>query len=323
MLKRLFAALRGKQSEREPDAPMAGAETAPPPEEQLVTVYDAEGHELQITLADWRDKVFLPQLESEWDNADALYNLIISGVNDGLAVDLAPAAARLHEIDHMPERSHVTLGIVQMNNGQLDLAEATLRAGMAKVGETGTLLTNLAKVFDARGDAALADQTLWRAVQADPNQENGMMWWATIQRERHGEEAYVEALRTVAALPGSWRAQLWLAQHCLGQEDVDAARALYAEVLAMGTFDRRALMMISGALGNAGQVALIVELVAPAYDERTHDPMTGLNLLRAYQVLGRIDEGRALLARMYALEMPPIRQYLDSFAQAFQPQSAA
>jgi len=62
------------------------------------------------------------------------------------------AALRGTSADSAPERSHVTLGIVQMNNDQYGLAEATLRAGMAKAGETAILLTNLAKVFGERGD---------------------------------------------------------------------------------------------------------------------------------------------------------------------------
>ena len=238
-------------------------------------------------------------------------------MNDGFVADLIPAAAQLVEIDSNPERSHVIQGIVLMENGQLDAAENTLRTGMAKVGATGTLLTNLAKVFSERGEPVLADETLWRAIQADPNLENGLLWWAAMQRERAGEAGYLEALRSVAALPGSWRAPLWLARHCLEQKDVESARRFYAQVLTAGTFDGNALMMISGDLGNNGQIPLIVELVGPVYDERKHDPMAGINLLRAYQALGNAVEGEALLARLYALGFAPIKSQLDQFAQAF------
>jgi len=319
MFKRILAALRGKQADRQPDTDATPSGT---PDEDLITVYDAEGHELQITMSDWRDKVFFPNLQQAWDDADSLYNLILSGLNDGLAADLDAASSRLLEIDAMPERSHVTRGIVQMSNGQLDLAEATLRAGIAQVGETAALLTNLAKVQDERSEQALADETLWRAVLADPNFENGMMWWAMIQRERDGDGGYVAALHKVAALPGSYRAQFWLARHHLESGDLAAARALYAQVLAAESFDGRALMMMSGDLGNAGQIPWIAELIGPVYDEKKHDPMAGLNLLRAYLELGRIEEGEALLARMQALGNPTIRQHLDGFAQAFQGQRA-
>lgn len=319
MLKRILSALTGKK-----ESPASAAQTpapaqpASPAKEELITAYDAYGRELKITRSEWREKIFLPALQQKWNEPGELYNQIITGLNDGFASDLLPAAARLVEIDDIPERSYTIHGIVLMKNGQLDAAEATLREGMRKAGETGTLLTNLAKVFAERGDEARSHEVLWQAVQADPNQDNGLLWWAAIQQERDGEAGYLQALRTAATLPRSWRAQLWLARHHLEHGEVDQARALYAEVLAGGQYDGSTLMMISGDLGNNGQVPLILELVGPAFDEKKHDPMAGLNLLRACQHLGRVDEGEALLGRMYALGFVPIKQHLDQFAQAFQ-----
>lgn len=320
MFTRILSALTGKKSARSRAEERAQSSTTerPSPKNDQITAYDAYGRELRIARSEWRDKVFLPNLKLKWDNAPELYSLIIAGVNDGLTADLMPAADRLVEIDSNPERSHVVQGIVRMKNGQLDLAEETLRIGMKKVGETGTLLTNLAKVFAERGEQKKADETLWRAIEADPNQDNGMLWWVAIQRDRDGEGGYLKALRTVSGLPGSWRAQLWLARYHLERKEVDAARALYLEVLAGGKFDSSALMMISGDLGNNGQVPLIVELTAPIFDEHKHDPVAGLNLLRAYQQLGMVDEGEALLTRLYALGISAIKQHLDQFAQSFQ-----
>lgn len=320
MFKRILSALSSKKSKLPTADTNAHTDMAAlqSPLDDLITVYDTYGRELKITRSEWREKVFLPNLQQKWDNAAELCNLIISGLNDGFAADLGKAAFRLIEIDDNLERSHVVQGIVQMKNGQLDLAEATLRSGMAEVGETGSLLTNLAKVLAEQGEQEQADQTLWRAIQADPNQDNGLLWWAAIQRERTGEKGYLEALRAVSALSGSWRAQLWLARHHLECKETDLARTLYLEVLTGGKYDGAALMMISGDLGNNGEIPLIVELIGPIYDEHKHDPMAGMNLLRAYQQLARPDDGEKLLARLYALGIPAIKQHLDQFAQAFQ-----
>lgn len=319
MFKKLLSSLTGKK-----DKPQACVETeqanpveAQPPQEEMIVAYDANGRQMHITRSDWRDKVFLPGLEQKWDDAAGLYDALLGGLNDGFAADLIPAAARLVEIDDDPERSHTIQGIVLMKNNQLDEAESTLKTGMAKVGATGILLTNMAKVFAERGDDARADELLWQAIEADPNQDNGLVWWATLKQEREGETGYVAGLKTVAALPGSWRAQLWLARHHLEHKNVAAAKALYEEVLAGGRYDSRSLMMISGDLGQNGEISLIVELIAPIYDEHRHDPMAGINLLRAYQELGNPEEGEKLLSRMYALDIPPLKQYLDEFAQAF------
>jgi tetratricopeptide (TPR) repeat protein len=247
--------------------------------------------------------------------------LVISGLNDGFEKDLLPATKRLLEIDGDPERSHTIRSIVLMKNGRLDEAEKTLREGISKKGETGSLLTNLAKVFTERGDQSNSDETLWRSIQVDPNQENGLLWWSAVQKERGGEAGYLQALHTAAALPGSWRAKLWLARHHLERKEIESARSLYQEVLASGLYDGNTLTMMSGDLGNNGQIPLILELIAPLYDEHKHDTFTGINLLRAYRELGKADEGQALLARMYALGLAPIRQQLNQFAEAFQKMS--
>ena len=318
MLKRILAALSGKEASLKASSETAPVTPTAKAKEDLITVYDAYGREINIARSEWRDKVFLPNLQQKWNEAGELSNLIISGLNDGFAADLMPATERLLEIDDNAERSHTIRGIVLMKNGQLDAAEKALREGMTKAGQTGSLLTNLAKVFAERRDQVHADQILWQAIQADPNQENGLLWWASIQQERSGEAGYLQALRTAAALPRSWRAKLWLARHHLERKEIEAAHALYAEVLAGGLYDSGSLMMISGDLGNNGQIPMILELIGPIYDEHKHDPMTGLNLLRACQELGKVDEGEALLNRMYALGIAPFKQHLDQFAQAFQ-----
>lgn len=317
MFKRIMDRFSGKKTD--PAAAPAQAPAAPPPDEQeLITVYDAYGREMKITRADWRDKLFLPQLKSSWDQPDALYSLILNGINDGMFEEVKAASARLLTIDPIPERSGTMRAIVMLKLGRLDDAEAILRETMQKVGETGTLLTNLAKVEAERGEHDKAEATLWKAIEREPNLDNGLMWWAGIHKDRGGDEAYASALQRVAALPGSWRAQLWLARGHLEHGDVAEARTLYEQVLATTTLDAESLMMVSGDLGNHGQVPLMVELIAPVLDFQRHDPRAGMNLVQAYLQLDRLDEGEALLSKLYALDLPPFKQYLDRFSAEFQ-----
>src|SRR6202035_5528492 len=81
-------------------------------------------------------------------------------------------------------------------------------------------------------NAAKADDILWRALEVDPNQENGVAWYLATHRERGGEPAFREALLRVAALPGSWRAQLWLARQQLESSNLDPALSYYRQILA-------------------------------------------------------------------------------------------
>jgi tetratricopeptide (TPR) repeat protein len=312
MLKRLLAALKGKKV-----PPPAYMQTQAPAEDPI-SAYDEYGRQVTIGREDWRQKVLLPQLRKQWNDPDALCGTLIPALNDGFAPDLVDAARRLVEIDADPERSHTLLGIVLLKTGQPAESRAVIEAGIAKVGRSGVLLTNLAKaVFEESGQEA-AMRVLWQAVEQDPNLENGLMWWMAAERDRGGDAAYLQALRRVAVLPGSWRAQLWLARHALETGDVDAAVGYYHEVLASGGTTRDALLMISGDLGNHGRADLALALVEPVYDPTLHGPQAGMNLLLAMHQAGDFTRGEALLSRLYALDLPPYKVQLDQAAAAFQ-----
>lgn len=310
MFKRLFAALTSKNA---PPAPMP----APAPKKPI-TAYDQFGRQIQVAPEEWRQNVLLPQLQKQWNDPDALAGTLISALDDGFAPDLVGAAQRLAVIDKNMERSSTLLAIVFLKNGRLAEARETLDAAIERLGATGVLLTNLAKVvFEESGqDAAM--RVLWQAIQKDPNLENALMWWLAVERDRGGNAAYVEALRQAAALPGSWRPQLWLARHALETGDTDSACAYYRAVLASKAYDRQALYMISGDLGIHGRADLALDLVEPVYDHNKDSVEAGMNLLLAMQQGGLVERGEALLARLYALDLPPYKNALDQAAAAFQ-----
>jgi tetratricopeptide (TPR) repeat protein len=318
MFKRFMAGLTGKKVAQPPAPVPPPVSDKAPADAELIKVYDGYGREMQMTRAEWRDKVLLPHIKAKWDAPDALYGLILSGLRDGVVAELLDASRHLLQIDPQIERGHVTHGIVLMRMDRLAEAENVFREAVVKVGETGALLTNLAKIEAQRGEQARAETTLWRAIELDPNLDHGLMWWAALHREREGEEGYVNALVRVTALAGSWRAPLHLARHYLQKGDVDIARSIYEEVLAKGHYGNEALMTISGDLGNHGQVPLIVELIAPVLDLQKHDARAGLNLLQAYLQLRQLQSGEALLSKLYALNIPPFKQHLDHYAQEFQ-----
>lgn len=318
MFKRLVERLSGKHAAQPPAAAISEPASKDPRDGDLIKVHDGYGREIQITRADWREKMLLPNVKAKWNTPDALYGLILSGLRDGVVAELLDAGKHLSEIDPQIERGFVTYGIILLKMERFDEAEAVFREAITKVGETGALLTNLAKIDAQRGEHVKAEAMLWRAIELDPNLDNGLMWWAALHKEREGEEGYVSALVRVTALPDSWRAQLHLARHYLQKGDVDIARAIYEEVLAKGKFSSEALMMISGDLGNNGQVSLIVEFVAPVLDLQKHDARAGLNLLQAYLQLRKPKEGEALLSKLYTLNIPPFKQHLDHYAQEFQ-----
>ena len=200
-----------------------------------------------------------------------------------------------------------------MKNNRLDDAEKVFRDHIKKHGEDGSVLTNLAKVYSARKDDQKADEILWHALEVDPNQDNGLGWYWVIQKERNGEEAGIEALRRIAGLPGSWRAQLWLARYALQARKPEEALSTYQECLARTAkpVPTDLLMQMSGDLGNAGHLPEILQLVEPHFNAQAHGLLVGNNLIKAHLDLGQIDDARRILDQLYALNRMDWKQNLS------------
>lgn len=283
-----------------------------PDNAQMIRAYDAQGLEVLVTREQWRDTVLPGAIEQDWNDADRLAGLIIQSLNDGFIDEMVRPAERLVELDPNPERAVVLQAIVYMKQDRLDDSERVLQAFCAQHGETGIVLTNLAKIHAERDDEDRALDTLWRALQLDPNQDNGLGWFEAIHRDFGGDAAGITAMRKVAALPASWRAQLWLARGELGSHNYAGAIALYNEALSRADDPAPAdlLMQMSGDLGNAGRIADILELAGPRFQVHAHGLQVGSNLIKANLHLGRPDDARRILEQLRALNRPDWQEHL-------------
>ncbi len=279
----------------------------------MIRVYDGYGREMFITKQQWRDNVLPVNLEKMKTDPEQLYGMLVGALRDGFAADVVPYAEHQWRTDPVASRGATILGVVYMEADRLDDAQRVLEDFVATHGEDAVVLTNLAKVYSRCGDQARAESTLWHALEVDPNQDNGLGWHAAIHRERGGEAAELEAFRRVAALPGSWRAQIWLARDALRRQDLSAAQTLYAQALSRAGSPAPAdmLMQISGDLGNAGHLAEIIRLVEPCFDPAVHGVQVGNNLIKAHCDLGQIEAARRVLNQLYAQKRPDWQQTLS------------
>lgn len=293
-------------------APASATEQNPADNPNLIRAYDAYGREIYVTREQWRDNVLLGAIEQNWNDAEQLAGLIIQSLNDNFFEEMIRPAERLVELDANSERAVVLQAIVYMKVGRLDDSEKVLLAYCAQHGETGIVLTNLAKVHAERDDESKTLETLWRALQLDPNQDNGLGWYQAIHQDHGGDVAGVTAMRKVAALPHSWRAQLWLARGELGSHNYAGAIALYRESLARAGKPVPAdlLMQMSGDLGNAGQIQEILQLAGPHFDVQAHGLRVGNNLIKALMHLGQLDDAQRLLNQLYAQNRPDWKENL-------------
>jgi tetratricopeptide (TPR) repeat protein len=294
----------------------AAAPGARSADEGLIRVYDQFGRKVEIGREAWRKDVLLPNLAANRDKPDALYELIVSALNDEFAVDVLESARYLHDNDPQPQRGAMVLGVVLLQLKDFAGARDVLERAIAKHGEDSYLLANLARAYAGAGDDERAQALIWRALQLAPNEETSLNWLISSANARGGQDAVVAAYTRAASLPGSWRAQLWLARYALERGDLPEATRLYEEALARAQpVPADLLMQLSGDLGNRGHTELLVRLTEPRFDLQAHGLTVGNNLLRAYLDLGLLAEARKLLEQLYSQQRPDWREHLIFWEQ--------
>lgn len=285
----------------------------PSKDPDMIRVYDGFGRELFIQKTKWRDEVLIPNIQKVWDKPDELYNMIVTALGDGFRSHVVDATKHLFEIDPIKSRAACIWGIVLMEEERLDEAEKVFRGYIEEHGEEGVILNNLAKVYSKRGNTRRAEDLLWHALEVDPNQDNGFGWYVETFRERGGEDAALDAMRRVALLPRSWRAQLWLARQALASRDLEKAMALYAEATARAgdPVPTDLLMQMSGDLGNHAHLPELIRLTESRFKVEVHGLTVGNNLIKAHLDLGQLDHAKRIVDQLYALKRPDWQQTLS------------
>jgi len=286
--------------------------SSPPPagNEPLMRVYDQFGRAVSIGRETWRKDVLLPNLAANRDKPDELYELVVNALNDGFADDVLESARLIAANDAQPPRGATLLGAVLIQARDFAGARQVLEQALAQSGDDPYLLIQLARAFE-HDDPARAEELAWRALSLAPNEEFALNWLIARVHAKGGEPAVLATYARVANLPGSWRAQLWLARSALDGGDLTGATRLYEEALGRATpVPGDLLMQLSGDLGNRGHTELLVQLTRPRFDLEAHGLAVGNNLIRAYIDLGLLAEARALLEQLYAKQRPDWREHL-------------
>jgi len=170
-----------------------------------IRVYNEEGKEYLIPREDYRKDVLPGVFEKAWNGEGELYSAIVATLRDGFYSEALAPAIRYQKIGKDAESSAILLGITYMKVDRLKEARETLEAYLNKHGDSGVVLTNLAKVIAGEGDENKSLEILWKALTVDPNQDNALDWWGAIHYEKGGADARIDSIKKVAELPGSWR----------------------------------------------------------------------------------------------------------------------
>ncbi len=314
---KLFGRKSGDKSDKKEENNKVSSTHAASPSPDAIRVQDAYGREMQISRDDWRSRVLPDAVRDTWDDPSGLYTVILQALDDGFASEVLHAAQHLHETDTTPQRGACIYAIVLMEEDRLQEAQDVLEHYLKFYGQDGYVLTNLAKVYSARGDAAKSEGMLWRALECDPNQFNALQWYCALHRERGGEKAALKALQKVAELPKSWLPQIWIARAYLKDGEEKKALVLYHQTLLQceKPVPTEALQQLSGDLGSAGLLQDVIDLCMPYYQASVHGLDVGNNLIKAHLDSGYVDLAFNLLEQLYALRRPDWKPTLEFWEQ--------
>ncbi|HEY1848161.1 MAG TPA: hypothetical protein VGG37_03090 [Opitutaceae bacterium] len=118
------------------------------------------------------------------------------------------------------------------------------------------------------------------------------------------------------APPSGVSPRLITAREKLDEKDVAGAVAIYEEILSESGDRADVLVTISGDLGATGNIAQIIELVAPRYDAERHGPATGINLVQAFLAARDPVSAQHVLDILFALKKPELESRLHGFSNA-------
>lgn len=293
------------------------SEKSPKENAKMMNIIVQNGRRIQITMDEWREKVLPIALKNHWDNANLLYNDILKAIQNNFISDVEEAAIHLKEIDTIKERGYNTLAILYLKNKEFNKANELLLEYLANNPKTGTILTNLAKSYYGKDEKEKAMEILWEGLTINPNQNNGLPWYASICKDRDGIDGYIDALRRASEIKGSWLPQFLLARHELNEKNIESAKEFLKIALSQGHVTQEALLVISGELGAKGYSKELIELVEPVYDFNKNDIRVGLNLLQAYLQNKEIEKGENLLNKLMMLERPDLKNALLKISNKF------
>ncbi len=285
------------------------------PEEPSVRAYDEFGREVLIPVTQWRQELLPRALEQAKNHPDALAGILLDAIQTGAATELIPAAAHLQSIDTNPERGAAVHGLVLLAANQPTESEDVLVTYLGQYGPSAPILTHLARAQATQNRFDEADATLWRALEANPNDDGAVGLYAARSREREGDFGWQSALERAATLPGAWLPLLWLGRSALDARNRTLAVGLFKQALERGGQPAPTLLLqsISGDLGQFGLLEDALRLVRPAYDPELHGLAVGNNLLRATLDSGQTSEALALVRDLSRQNRPELAEPLRAW----------
>jgi len=271
----------------------------PEPPSHIETI-DARGQRVRVPRDEYAEKVLPELLKANDSDPERLTAVIMQAVRDGFAEQVMPAANRLTVIDKANiERALTVLAVVQRDCDELELAEGTLNELLQRKPGSPAGYVGLGMLQERQGNLDKCIELLWKALEQDCNHPDAVHGYLQARHRQVGDDGYPAEIEKLMALPGAWRAHLWMARWLLSKDDEAGAAAIYREVLGGDDVESDALLMASGDLVQANKSELLEELVVKRFVPGQHHPHIGMAILQHYRMREDHVAGEELLHAMY------------------------
>jgi tetratricopeptide (TPR) repeat protein len=282
-------------------------------DQKMIEATNEKGETVFVSKKKWRNEILPKNLKTVWNDAQKLSDEIAYALQDGFAAELLEASEHLLKIDTLPERSYVLRALVFFHSGKISEAKKILEKFHNNHQKTAASVINYAKILLSEGQKQEAENLIFEGLEIDPNVEEGLKLYSAIAKERFGEEGYKKSLEKVCQIKNSWRAYLWLGRYELQQKNKERAFNIYNNFFRLSEERDRALLMMSADLGQNEMINEIIELIAPRYVVKEHDPRIGFNLLFAFKQKNDVESIRKLVEEMSELDRFDVEEELKLY----------
>ena len=195
--------------------------------------------------------------------------------------------------------AYVDLGLAHLNAGALDLGEATLREGLARMPNYGLFHYNLALVAIRRGRYDEARALVLNAIARSPGFWKAYRLLAIIELERGDREAALSSIRRAIALnPRDGRAHAHLGLLAQRAGDESLAETAYREALRYDPFNAKARNNLGVLYLDRGRLSEALDHLTVALKEEPDYLEAAYNRAVALQRLGRVEEAADILSAL-------------------------
>ena len=251
------------------------------------------------SLQELRERILPTQTERYFNSADGLYRVVQLGLRANLPAEVLPAAVRLAEIDHIPERAQVCHALVLRKLGKHEEALQVLNGWLTAHPDSRLALTHVSGIYTLLGKTVEAEKAMRKALALH---QGPALAGALDQLDDlvGGEVAYLDEERRRALLTCGWHPSLWHARIALRGPDRQAVIDRYRHFLNGIPAEEygNALCIVAADLSLAQGHGMAIELITPRYIVGQHSALVGVNLLASAIETQQQEQAVKLLAQL-------------------------